>query len=149
MPEYERENNTIKTSGILKRVEPLQVKLMGAGVDNPDKTTLMVSPVLGWNENDKFMLGLGVWNSTMPTPAIDFVAAPMYAFGSEKLVGQGSIGYNLYPKSGFIDRLRISESIAGYSYGMYEVSTTAETVNITPTYMRLQSKAELDFRKNI
>lgn len=147
MPEYERENNTIKTSGILKRVEPLQVKLMGAGVDNPDKTTLMVSPVLGWNENDKFMLGLGVWNSTMPTPAIDFVAAPMYAFGSEKLVGQGSIGYNLYPKSGFIDRLRISESIAGYSYGMYEVSTTAETVNITPTYMRLQSKAELDFRK--
>lgn len=147
MPEYERENNTIKTSGLFKTIEPLQLKFIVPSADNPDKTTLTVSPVFGWNENNKFMLGLGLWNSALPTPKIDFVAAPMYAFSTGDLVGHGSIGYNLYPKKGFIDRLRISESVASYSYGIYEVLTTDETTTIFPQYLKLQSKVELDIRK--
>lgn len=148
MPELERENNTIKTSGLFKTLEPLQLRLFGIGVDNPDKTTINVSPILGWNENNKFMLGLGLWNSTMPTPAIDFVAAPMFAFGTNKLVGQGSLGYNLYPHKGFIDRLRISESVARYSFATYEVLTQTESSIIYPEYLKLESKAIIDFRKS-
>jgi len=149
MPESERENNTIQTAGIFKTIEPLQVKFIVLGVDNPDRTTVTVSPILGWNENNKFMLGLGLWNAAMPTPAIDFVAAPMYAFGTSELVGQGSIGYNLYPKKGFINRLRIAESVSSYSYGTYQLLTTGETTTIFPQYLKLQSKAEIDFRKKV
>lgn len=147
IPEYERENNTIKTSGLFKRVEPFKLTLLGLKVDNPNKTTITLSPVVGWNENDKFMVGLGIWNSVLPTPAIDFVAAPMYAFGTEKLVGQGSLGYNLYPANGFIDRIRISESVSSYTYSKIEVLTANETSIFTPSFLRLETKAEFDIRK--
>ena len=107
IPETERENNTIKTSGLFKTLEPLQLKLLGFGVDDPNRTTINYSPIFGSNENDGFMLGLGVWNMILPTPLIDFVAAPMYSFNAATLVGQGSIGLNIYPNNGFIDRLRM------------------------------------------
>ena len=147
MPESERENNTIKTSGILKTVEPFQLKFATLTVDNPDKTTMALLPLVGWNENNKFMLGLCLTNMSMPTPAIDFVAAPMYSFSNSRIAGQGSIGYNLYPDKGFIDRVRISESVASYSYSNFQILTLEGDEFRNPFYTKLQSKVEVDLKR--
>ena len=43
--------------------------------------------------------------------------------------------------------MRISESVASYTYNKYEVLTVGESTTLTPSYTRLQSKAEIDIRK--
>ncbi|HNA56565.1 MAG TPA: M1 family metallopeptidase [Chitinophagales bacterium] len=144
MPETERENNTIKTSGLFKRVEPLQVRLFGFGADNPNRTTISVMPLVGWNDHDRWMLGLGIWNSTMPTPKIEYVLAPMYSIYSGEPVGQGSVGLNFYPDNGLFDRIRISESAARYTYDEFYINALFDQAQYKPQYLKLESKIEAD-----
>ncbi len=147
IPETERENNTIKTKGLLKTIEPLQFKLLGFGVDNPNRTTINYSPLVGWNNNDRWMLGLAVWNTILPVPAIDYVLSPMYSIHSESLVGQGSIGLNLYPDNGFFDRMRLSGFVSSYTYDEFEYDGTEDHLLFTPLFRKFQTKLELDVRK--
>ncbi len=147
VPETERENNTIKTKGLFKTIEPLQLKLLGFGVDNPNRTTINYSPLIGWNNNDRWMLGLAVWNTTLPVPVIDYVLAPMYSIYSESLVGQGSIGINLYPDEGFFDRMRLSGFFSSYTYDEYEYDAFDEPLNYISQFTKFQTKLELDIRK--
>ncbi len=147
IPELERENNTIKTSGLFKTLEPFQLKLAGFGVDNPDRTTINYLPIFGTNANDGFMLGLGIWNMTLPTPLIDFVLAPMYSFNAKTLVGQGSIGLNIYPDNGFLSRFRLSETVSSYSYISLTFSTPAGEQDFISQYKKLETKAEFDIAK--
>ncbi len=147
IPETERENNTIKTSGLFKTIEPLQLKFAGFGVDDPTRTTINYLPIFGTNENDGFMLGLGVWNMILPTPMIDFVLAPMYSFNAETLVGQGSVGLNIYPDNGFIDRLRISETVMSYSYDDFTVTTPNDSKDFIPQFRKFETKVEVDLAK--
>lgn len=149
IPETNRENNAIKTSGLFKTMEPVQVKLLGGLIDNSAKTTIGFTPLVGWNNHDKWMLGIGVWNSTLPTPLIDYVAAPMYSIATSSFVGQGSIGLNLYPDNGPFDRIRLSESLSSYTFTEMYVSTTMEDrALITPKFLRLQTKLEMDLHQN-
>lgn len=144
MPETERENNTIKTSGMFKRIEPLQVQLFGFGADNPNRTTINVSPIVGWNAHDRWMLGLGIWNSTLPTPKLEYVFAPMYSFYSSEPVGQGSVGLNFYPDNGKFDRIRLSESVARYTFDEFTINALFDEAQFKPQYLKMESKLEAD-----
>lgn len=148
MPEYQKENNTMRSSGLFKKIEPLQLKLITSAFDNPDKTSIFYSPVFGANANDGFMLGLALYNSTFPMPGFEYVFAPMYAFGSQNLSGQGSIGINLYPDDGFASRWRISTS--GYNYTYYKKTVTDSAQAVSSEYFdytKLENKIEVDLRK--
>ncbi|MFI5172018.1 MAG: M1 family metallopeptidase [Chitinophagales bacterium] len=147
VPETERENNTIKTSGLFKTIEPLQLKLLGFGVDDPTRTTISYSPIIGWNNNDRWMPGIAVWNTTLPVPFIDYVFAPMYSIYTKSLVGQGSIGINYYPDNGFFDRMRLSEFVSSYTYDEFSYDSFEEHQSFTPQYRKFQTKLELDVRK--
>jgi len=67
------------------------------GLNTDDKDKLFVSPALGYNNNDGFMLGLLFHDITLPENRFRFELAPMYAFNSNTLVGAGSVGYLWYP----------------------------------------------------
>lgn len=148
MPEYQRENNTARTKGLFKHIEPLQLKFLTSGFDNPNKTNIFYSPILGANANDGFMLGLAVYNSTFPMPAFEYVFAPMYAFGSKNITGQGSLGLNFYPENGFASRLRIG--IRGMNYTYYDKATTDSALTETHEYLdfnKLENSVQLTLRK--
>ena len=146
IPETNRENNTIKTSGIFKTLEPLQISPFFS-VENPDKTNINFLPFAAWNNNDRWMLGLGVWNSTLPEPLIEYVLAPMYSFTSKTIVGQGSLGLNIYPDDGFFSRIRISENVKRYSADELHVLTLDDALDTLYQFTKLESKAEFDIRK--
>lgn len=148
VPETNRENNMIKTSGLFKTVEPLQLKLFGIGADRPDRTSIGFSPLVGWNNNDKWMLGLGLWNSTLPTPCLEYVFAPMYSIATSNLSGQGSLGWNMYPDAGPFDRIRLSETVSQYTYTHFDLSTGLDEITtFDPQFTRLQTKLELDLHQ--
>ncbi|MBC8046750.1 MAG: M1 family metallopeptidase, partial [Fimbriimonadaceae bacterium] len=148
LPECEKENNTIKAKGLFKNIEPLQIKFLTSILDNPDKTNIFYSPVFGWNANDGFMLGLGIYNSIFAMPKFEYVFAPMYAFDSENISGQGSVGFNFYPENGFASRWRIASSFMNYTY--YEKSVT-DSAQVTGSeyfdFTKIENKIQVDLRK--
>jgi hypothetical protein len=94
--ELYRQNNHIRTSGLLKKVEPLEVKFLGR-VENDRRTSLYWIPALARNNYDKTMIGLALYNTTIPARRFEYALAPMFAFGSGSLVGLGRLRYRVFP----------------------------------------------------
>jgi Peptidase family M1 domain len=93
-----RKNNKIRTSGLLPKMPPLKLQFL-ASIENPERTQLFYTPIIGYNEYDKFMLGLGLYNTTIPAKRFEFALAPLYSFETKNLNGVGTVKYNLYPES--------------------------------------------------
>ncbi len=69
-----------------------------------------LSPVPGYNHYDGFMLGALIHNINLPENKFEFLFTPLYAFGSQHLVGLGRLEYSIYPDKHFS---RISIGING------------------------------------
>ncbi|MBU3714455.1 MAG: M1 family metallopeptidase, partial [Ferruginibacter sp.] len=65
---------------------------------NTEKTNyLFVAPSFGYNQYDKGMLGISLHNYTLPARRFQYFLSPLYAVGSKKLKGLGSISYSIFP----------------------------------------------------
>lgn len=63
------------------------------------KKYIGIAPVIGYNNYDKFEIGLLLHNYNIPANKFQFVVTPMYATGSKQVVGYGRFGYHWYPKN--------------------------------------------------
>ncbi|MGB0883008.1 MAG: hypothetical protein ACPGSO_08630, partial [Vicingaceae bacterium] len=99
-PEINRKNNTLKAKGLFKTIEPLRLQWLGS-IENPDKTQLFFTPVAGWNANDQGMIGLALYNTTIPAKKFEYVLAPLYAPNSENINGYLSAFRHFYPTANF------------------------------------------------
>ncbi len=57
---------------------------------------LFLSPAVGFNNYDKFMVGAFIHNYQLPQEPFSFALAPMYATGSKKFAGWGQMAYNIW-----------------------------------------------------
>ncbi len=114
IPEVKRKNNTLNTKRILKTTEPLRLQWIGS-LENPDKTQLFFTPIAGWNMNDKGMIGIAFYNSTIPFKQFEYVIAPLYAPNSENVNGYASAHYHIYPNSLFQD-IAVGANASSFSY---------------------------------
>lgn len=115
LPEFNRRNNNLKTSGILRKVEPIKTKFLG-GIERQDQTTIYWTPIVGWNEVNKWMLGAAFYNSIVPQKKFDYVLAPMYSFTSQSLTGYANVGYNIYPRqSNIFQQVRFEAAAATFN----------------------------------
>lgn len=124
MPETNRSNNTIKKKGVFKKIEQLKLQPIGS-IKRPDRTQLFFSPTIGFNNYDKFMLGMAFYNSIMPRTKFEYALMPMYAFGSKTFSGLAEFKYNWRFRNGFIDRIQIG--IDGRTFGVSERTLFGET----------------------
>ena len=74
---------------------------------------ISLSPSVGYNFYDKFMIGALVHNYTLPLPRFKFIVSPLYATKSKQLNGIGRIGYTLYPGE---NGEKIDISVSGSSF---------------------------------
>jgi len=112
--EMSRKNNTIRSKGLFKKMEPLKFNFL-AGVEDPTKTQIFYTPVVGANYYDKTMLGIAFYNNMLPSKRFEYVAMPMYAFGSEDFVGMGRVSRYWYPKRTFRS-IDLSFSVKSFFY---------------------------------
>ena len=96
IPELYNKNNTIRTHGVLKWVEPLNIHLIQL-LENPARTEIGILPALGWNNYNKTMLGLLFYSPLIPQQTFEYQIMPMYATGNHDLAGMGSVSLNFYP----------------------------------------------------
>lgn len=96
MPESNRKNNTIRTTGIFKKVEPMKLQFLGS-LNNPTKTQLFWAPAVGWNNYNKWMFGAVLYNSLLPRKHFEFELMPLYSYSTNDLAGYGHLAYTFYP----------------------------------------------------
>lgn len=74
------------------------VPLLLTGFDKVGKKKLYVTPGLGWNAFDKWMLGLYLSNHSIANKPFNFYAVPMYSFSQNSLNGHGEVSYTISQK---------------------------------------------------
>jgi hypothetical protein len=92
-PEIDRKNNTRRTAGVFRGVEPVKLSMFTM-VDNPNKSQLFWNPLVGWNNYDKWMLGAALHNKVLPRRKFEWLLAPMYSITSQKVNGFASMQVN-------------------------------------------------------
>ncbi len=100
MPDYNRRNNYIKTSGLFKKAKPLKLNFI-TGIEQPRKCQINWLPVAGANRYNGFMLGVAFHNYGFYRNRFEYLLAPMYAFNTGSPVGFAELNYNFYPRSVF------------------------------------------------
>jgi len=91
--EYYKRDNRIRTTGIMRKTEPLKIGLI-TGVDNPTRTQWFVLPIIGWNSYNKAMYGVYVNNETIPRKHFKWSVAQMFSPETRGMVGFNSIGWD-------------------------------------------------------
>lgn len=98
--DIDHRNNTVRSKGILRSWTPVRLKWL-AGFEHPEKRTLYWTPIIAGTVHDGFQAGLALYNTVFPSQRTEFVFAPLYATGSQRVVGGARIEHHF-------DRLRSS-----------------------------------------
>jgi len=93
IPEVNRENNTMKSSGLFKKVEPVKVKFFSS-IDNPKQTELFLLPMYAFNVHDGSMIGLNIHNKQILRKNFEWNVSPLYSFERKTVNGFASVAYN-------------------------------------------------------
>jgi hypothetical protein len=115
MPEFNRNNNTMHTHGLFKKLEPISLQFLGS-LDDPDKTQLFYTPVVGWNNYNGPMVGLALYNNVIPQKKFEYVLMPMYGIKNNDIAGSGTIMYNMLPKKGPFRQVTLGVRGARYAF---------------------------------
>jgi len=138
MLELKRKNNTYKTSGLFRKIEPLKFKLLGI-IENPNKSQINFMPAIGWNSTNKLMLGAIFYNSILPKNKFEYQIMPMYSFESQDIAGSLNFAYTFYPYNNFVKSLKISISGKQYAYAN-------SNLFINSNFRRIKAEANILFK---
>lgn len=107
VPELSYTNNNIKTSGLFRKSDPMTPQLM-VSVEDPERRTWMLIPLLNWNRADGFMAGMALNNGAMLPKPVEYVIMPFYTFRDPGLSGKGRVSLNFIPYNCIIRKLTVS-----------------------------------------
>lgn len=97
IPEINRKNNTYKLNKLAHRFERLRFQFLGS-LENQNRTQVFWAPYIGWNNYDKFQIGLALYNSLLPAKKFNYLVVPVIGTGSKQFNGFARFNYNFYPE---------------------------------------------------
>jgi hypothetical protein len=130
-----RNNNTIRTSGILKKWESVSFKFI-LGRDKAYTNTVFYTPIIGANMYNKTMVGAAFYNSLFYPKKWEYIIAPMYAFGTQDLAGSAEIQRH-FLTTGFTKRITLG----------LRASRFASAYFVPTKYEKLEPSIRFDLRK--
>jgi len=151
IPEIDRTDDVIKTSGLFKKARPLSIELLGS-LESRDKSSIYYMPLLGWNSADGIMPGIALYNTTFPEKKLEWLAIPMYSTRLNNLNGVGQIKYNIYPNDIF-RRFTIGAEVAtfgldkNYSTAYYSLVNTQKMDQRTKIESYIKTEIKTPLRK--
>lgn len=129
-------NNTVRTKGLFRKVEPLQFRLL-ADAENPYRSQIFWMPIIGANLYDKTMLGMAFYNSLLPVKKTEYLLAPMYGIGSNQLTGTGEFTHHIW-QYGRIRKVSLSLHVSQFAF----------EPAVPSTYTRMQGSARFLFKQS-
>lgn len=139
--ELYRNDNTIRTRGVLRKSEPIQFKLIPS-YDDPYRTEIGITPVVGWNQYNGFMLGAYFSQPWLPPRKFRLGILPFFGFKNQDWAGSAHTHYNWFFTESFIRQLKVGANARRYAYRSLEIFS--DPLN----YQQLNSFVELRFRTN-
>lgn len=151
MPDLYRKNNNIRTHGIFRKRDALQVSFLGK-LDNPNKTQLNYLPILGYNEYNKFMLGCAFYNYTLLQKKTEFTIAPMYAFGSNTPVGFADLTRNFTQNNNLFQQITFIAKAKSFAYDHFDAKpfNDANSTNVKSfdlNYYKVSATLDFEIKK--
>jgi len=128
-PDINSSNDMLKKSGFFKRSSPLNLKFLG-GLKSKSKRDLFYLPYAAFNNYDKLMLGLGVYNSSYPPKKFRYALAPAYSINAQELVGFGLVEKDILQGVGGLRKGIASFGFKRYNY--FENGYTLHYTKLTP-----------------
>jgi len=95
--DYDRQNNNARTKGILRKVEPAQIRL-GTRLEDGTKTQVFWLPAIAWNDHNKMMFGATIHNTTVPLRDLEWMVTPLIN-KNVQLSGLSRLSYHTGPWS--------------------------------------------------
>ncbi|MEM7103491.1 MAG: M1 family metallopeptidase [Bacteroidota bacterium] len=140
LPEINRRNNYQKRK--------LAVSLIG-DIENPKKKTVYIAPLIGGNSYDKFLIGLGIYNSFIPSKKFEIALAPMFGTGPKDITGLADVRYHILPERGFAKRVTIGSGLRSFHFASNESISAADLqpVKYFTRYTRITPSIEFEFRE--
>lgn len=120
IPELYRNNNRWHEKGLLGKVEPVKMEFL-IGDNEPNRTNVFWTPVLAGNAYDKLMIGAALHNNALPMNRLQYLVAPMYSIGGNRVSGIAEFNYVTLPENAF----RISR------FGLSVKSFSTQNSNLT------------------
>ena len=151
MPDMNRKNNRMRTHGLFKKMEPIQLNFIGK-VDNPKYTQLNFLPILGYNQYNKFMLGCAFYNYSFLQKRTEFTIAPMYAFGTKSPVGFADFTQHFTQNNSVLQEISFTIKAKSFSNNYFE-SKSFNEVNHTNVssfnlnYYKLATTLDFELKK--
>ena len=144
MPEINRNNNTIRTKGMMKKTEPFKLQLFGS-IDHPDKTQLFYTPVIGWNNYNKTMLGVALYNNILPQKKFEYLLMPLYATENKDLTGHGEINLNITPNNKIFQQVtaRLSADKYLYDFDLFTLNFYKVVPELTFKFKKKNARSSL------
>jgi hypothetical protein len=131
-----------KLSGF-KIITPLKPKTFQQYLLNPTAKALIISPAVGYNMYDKFMIGGLITNYKLPLNPFKFIAVPLYATGAKQVNAIGRVGYSYKPSKTF-DNIDFFVSGARFSMNEY---TDNQNIKHTTSFSKLVPGIEVIFKE--
>jgi len=113
--EINEKNNFSRSYGLFKKFKPLKIQLL-PGIDDPERTQLCTTPVIGFNLYNGLMPGIALYNNPIPLKKFSYFIMPMYGFKSKTLAGYSNIGFNILPSSEKIQMISLGLTASHYAY---------------------------------
>ncbi|RLD46463.1 MAG: hypothetical protein DRI86_03080 [Bacteroidetes bacterium] len=112
--EYNLAGNFYKKDKLFHKARTLKLKFITA-LPKPDETILYYTPVMGWNNYNKFMLGVLFFNHSIFEKRFEYEIMPLYSFKTHSWNGFSNVNFNFYTKD-FIRRISLGIEAKKYTY---------------------------------
>lgn len=116
IPEINRKNNTYKLNKMAHRFEKLRFQFLGS-IENQNRTQVFFAPYIGWNNYDKFQIGLALYNTILPARKFNYLLVPIFGTGSKQFNCFGRLSYNFYPEQ--LQHITVGVSAKRFSYLLF------------------------------
>jgi hypothetical protein len=114
IPEINRSNNTIRTSGIFRRIEPIKLSFLG-NLENPKYNNLYWLPTIGFNEHDRTMLGVALHNYQYPLKNVRYWINPMYSFANKIINGDAHLNFFIRKPLPFLSNIEAGVAVKQFT----------------------------------
>ena len=125
-----RKNNFRRTSGWFPGMRPLEYRPI-AIFQNTRRNTIAALPWFGWNNADKTIFGLVIYNPPLPSRKFQYYLLPGFAAGSKRLVGLADLKYKFFT-DGLFPKVTIGVGIKSFDFNYIEDQFYTRFYRIAP-----------------
>ncbi len=135
--ELYRNNNTLKQRSLFSKTEPLRFSVLPF-FDQSDRTDIGVTPVIGRNSYNQFMLGLHLSPAWFPMRNYQLSLTPLYDFTNQTIAGYGKVSFTKYFAGSRIHDIRFGLNFKRFAYDKKEVFNKALNYHQFTPYISLK-----------